>query len=437
MKKSFFLKMMAFPLACLLLVACSSKESEKTNSDSENASDGTSGEITVASWAAAADALEEAAENYMEENRDAKITIQRVGHGYESIIPPLTAGMGAPDIVHVEQRDFQTFLRQFDGQFVELTDQIGDREDEFAAIAWEAVEKDDKVWGVPWDLGPAAVWYRADYYEEAGINPDDIETWDDFIEAGKQLQEKVDGVKMVTFDTSGSDANPSTWMILMNQLSGEYNDEAGNIDFTNEPNIKAMEMVKKFKDEGIVYDSGDWSALVQTITNGDAASVILPVWLAGTISGQAGDQAGLWNVMKLPAFEEGGPHQANLGGGVLAVTENSENTELAISFIEYALLTDEGQDVQMKYGLFPSWQPYYESEGFSTEDEYFGYKLSDFFASVSTDIPKLDFGPYYMDFHSELLDAYGNVMNEVMDAEEAFKNAEERSSSATGLDIAD
>ncbi|MEI3606597.1 extracellular solute-binding protein [Pseudogracilibacillus sp. SE30717A] len=437
MKKSLFLKMMAFALACLLLVACSSKDSSKTTDDSESAGDGTSGEITVASWAAAADALEEAAENYMEENPDAKITIQRVGHGYENIIPPLTAGMGAPDIVHVEQRDFQTFLRQFDGQFMDLTDQIGERKDEFAAIAWEAVEKDDKVLGVPWDLGPAAVWYRADYYEEAGINPDDIETWDDFIEAGKQLQEKVDGVKMVTFDTSGSDANPSTWMILMNQLSGQYNDEEGNINFANEPNIKAMEMVKKFKDEGIVYDSGDWSALVRTITNGDAASVILPVWLAGTISGQASDQAGQWNVMKLPAFEEGGPHQANLGGGVLAVTENSESKDLAVSFIEYALLTNEGQDVQMKYGLFPSWQPYYESEGFSKEDEFFGFKLSDFFASVSTDIPKLDFGPYYMDFHSELLDAYGNVMNDVMDAEEALKNAEERSSSSTGLDIAD
>ena len=435
MKNNFLFKMIAFAMVSLLFVACSSGDSDTTES-SDNDSGEISGEINIASWAAAADALEEAAEDYMAENPDAKVNIQRVGHGYENIIPPLTAGMGAPDIVHVEQRDFQTFLRQFDGQFLDLTDQIGDKEDEFAAVAWEAVENDGKIWGVPWDLGPAAVWYRADYYEEAGINPDDIATWDDFIDAGKQLQDKVDGVKMVTFDTSGSDENPSTWMIMMNQLSGKYNDEDGNIDFANDENIKAMEMVKKLKDEDIVYDSGDWSALVQTISNGEAASVILPVWLAGTISGQAEDQAGLWNVMKLPAFEEDGPHQANLGGGVLAVTEGSENTELAVSFIDYALLSNEGQDVQMKYGLFPSWQPYYESEGFSQEDEYFGMNLSDFFASVSTDIPNLDFGPYYMDFHSELTDAYGNVMNDAMDAEEALKNAEERSATSTGLDIA-
>lgn len=433
MKKSILLKVSILCVLFTVLVACSN---DKNNSGNSN-SNGSDNEINVATWAAAADALEEAAEKYMESNPDAKINIQRVGHDYQSIIPPLTAGKGAPDIVHIEQRDSQTFLRQFDGQFIDLSDKIGDREDEFAEVAWEAVSKDGKVYGVPWDLGPAAVWYRTDYYEEAGIDADAIETWDDFIVAGKQLQDKIDDVKMLTFDLTGSDPNPSTWMILMNQLSGQYNDEDGKINFVNEPNIKALEMVKKFKDEGIVHDSGDWSALVQTVQNGDAASVMLPVWFAGTISAQAEDQAGLWGVMELPAFEKDGPHQANLGGGVLAITEHTSNKDLAYSFIEFALLTNEGQDIQMKHGLFPSWQPYYESEGFSKVDEYFGFNLPDFFAKVSKDIPKLEFGPYYREFHNELTDAYGNAMNDIMSPEEALKNAEDRSAAATELEIAD
>lgn len=418
--------LLIFIFLIFLLAACSNDESNNAN-----------GEITIASWAAAADSMEESAEKFMEENPGTKINVRRVGHDYQSIIPPLTSGTGAPDIVHIEQRDFQTFLRNFDGQFKDLSEEIGDKKDEFASIAWEAVEKDDGVYGVPWDLGPAAVWYRSDYYEEANIDVESIKTWDDFIEAGKQLQEELDGVNMVAFDTVGSDPNPSTWMILMNQLGGEYTDVEGNINFSNEANIRAMDMVKEFKDQGIVAHSGNWDELVQAVSTGKTASVILPVWFAGTISGQADGQAGLWDVMPLPAFDEGGTQQANLGGGVLAITEGSKNPDLALEFLQFALLTNEGQDIQMKYGLFPSWQPYYESEGFQVEDEYFGFKLADFFGSVATDIPSLKFGPYYMDFHNELLNAYGDVMNDNATTEKAFEDAEKRSQSATGLDISE
>lgn len=427
MKKSYISFIFVGILTIFLLAACSEKEVNTSKSD------GSKGEITIASWAAAADSMEETAEKFMSKNPGTKIKIKRVGHDYQSIIPPLASGKGAPDIVHIEQRDFQTFLRKFDGQFKDVSDVIGDRKDEFASVAWEAVEKDGAVFGVPWDLGPAAVWYRSDYYDSANIDVESIKTWDDFIKAGKQLQEAVDGVKMVAFDTVGSDPNPSTWMILMNQLGGEYTDESGNINFSNEANVKAMQMVKEFKDQGIVSHAGNWDELVQAVSNGKTASVILPVWFAGTISGQADGQSGKWNVMPLPAFEKGGSQQANLGGGVLAITEGTKNSDLAVEFIKFALLTNEGQDVQMKYGLFPSWQPYYESEGFQKEDEYFGFKLADFFGSVAKDIPILKFGPYYMDFHHELKNAYGDVMNNKTSAVEALENAEKRAVSATGL----
>jgi len=405
--------------------------------DSAGSDGAASGPITIASWAAAADAMEDTAELYMAENPGTEIIVERVGHGYESIIPPLTAGSGAPDVIHVEQRDFQTFLRQFDGQFLNLTDEIADREGEFASIAWEAVTRDGEVFGFPWDLGPAAVWYRTDFYEQAGIDVDAIETWDDFIAAGHQLQDELDDVSMVTFDLTGSDPNPSTWMILMNQLGGRYTNDAGEIDFVNDANVRAMEQVHAFKEEGIALDSGDWSALVQNISSGNTASVILPIWLGGTIKAQAPDQEGVWGAMPLPAFESGGNREANLGGGVLAIHKDTQNAELAIDFLNYALLTEEGQTVQMDYGLFPSWQPFYESDAIQEEDPYFATNIGDFFASVSTDIPTLEFGPYYMDFHSELLNAYGQTLTGAADATAALEQAEDRAATATGLEIAD
>lgn len=143
-----YLGLFAFVLLIALVAAgCSTKNETSgtsgntggntgsSQSAAGDGSEGLSGQITIASWAAAADSLEETAGNFKNIHPNAQIDIQRVGHDYQSIIPPLTAGKGAPDIVHIEQRDFQTFLRQFEGQFVDLQSEIGDKKDEFAEIA--------------------------------------------------------------------------------------------------------------------------------------------------------------------------------------------------------------------------------------------------------------------------------------------------------------
>jgi len=428
--------LMSLVSVILIVSGCSSGEDSESSAD--GGSNGMEGEITIASWAAAADAMEDAAEAFMEEHPEANITIQQVSANYEAITPPLTAGSGAPDIIHTEQRDFQTFLERFGNQFLDITDMMAEKEEEFAEVAWTAVEKDEKIWGVPWDLGPVGVWYRIDYFEEAGIDPESINTWDDYIDAGKQLQNELSDVAMVTYDISGTAINPSNWMMLMNQLGGTFTNEAGEINFANEANVQAMEMVKRKADEGIVLNTSSWDEFMRAIVSGETATVIHPVWLAGSIQANAPDLAGKWGVMPLPAFEEGGPNQANLGGGVLAITTQSEHPELAKAFLEYALLTEEGQTIQMEYGLFPSWQPFYETDSFNTDDnDYFDFNLAETFAALSADIPELEFDANYSDYHQAIMEGYGRIFNEDLDPAEALEYAEERAASATGSTIAD
>ena len=40
---------------------------------------------------------------------------------------------------------------------------------------------------MPWDSGPVVLYYRRDMFEKAGVDPASIETWDDFVEAGKKV----------------------------------------------------------------------------------------------------------------------------------------------------------------------------------------------------------------------------------------------------------
>jgi lactose/L-arabinose transport system substrate-binding protein len=420
-----------------LLTACSSGGSTSSAEKTKEQGGEVKGEITVAAWNDAADALEAEIPGFEKKYPGIKVTVQRVTSSYDKIIPPLTAGVGAPDIVQIQARDFPNFLMKFPDQFVDLTDTLGSRKEEFAKAAWVSVVKDNKVYGVPWDLGPTAVWYRKDYFQKAGIDPKSLTTWDKFIQAGKQLQEKLGGkVKMTTFDLAGTDTYPTTWQILMNELGGHFYNSKGEIDLANPAAIQAMEMVKRMKDEGIVLNTPTWDDRVRAVVNGDTATIIYPVWYAGTIRHQAKDQQGKWGVFPLPAFTEGGPNQANSGGSVMAITKQSKNKEAAWKFIEYSLLTNEGQDIQLKYGLFPSWKPYYQTEGFKKEDEYFGFPLSEFFGKVSTNIPELEYGPYFLDLRKPLLDAYAAVLNSNVSVEQALKQAEEQGAKATGLKTA-
>ena len=48
------------------------------------------------------------------------------------------------------------------------------------------------MYGIPFDSGVAAVFYRTDYIEEAGYTAEDMQdlTWDKYIEIGQAVQEK-------------------------------------------------------------------------------------------------------------------------------------------------------------------------------------------------------------------------------------------------------
>lgn len=394
-----------------------------------------SGEITVASWNLAADSLSETAKNFMKKYPKTKIKIEYVTSDYNSIIPPLTSGKGAPDVLQIQQRDFPNFLEVFEGQFVDLTARLGDRKKDFAEVALNLVkDKDGKIMGIPWDIGPAAVYYRKDMFEKAGIDPNSITTWDKYIEAGKKIQEANNGVKMLALGLSSDDV-AELYRILMNELGAQYYDKEGNIQFATEKNIQAIEMYKKIVDAGIVKDAPTWDDRIREFVNNNVATTIYPVWYAGTIKTQAANQKGKWGIMPLPAFTEGGPNQAHSGGSALAISSQSDNKELAWAFIEYTLMTNEGQDVQMKYGLFPSWQPYYKTEKFKEVDDYFGISISEFFGKLSTDIPPLDYGAHYMDVNNAIVGALGEILHKGKDVKEALKEAEEKAARDTDLEI--
>ena len=88
---------------------------------------------------------------------------------------------GLPDIVLIEDYNAQKYLQAYPGAFVDLTKAINFKE--FAAYKTELMTLNRKIYGVPFDSGVSALFYRRDILAEAGYKPEDLYniTWDQLI----------------------------------------------------------------------------------------------------------------------------------------------------------------------------------------------------------------------------------------------------------------
>ena len=316
-----------------------------------------SGDITVTAWDVAAEALQGAVEGFNQEYPNVNVTVENLGNQqvYDRGLAGCAAG-GAdlPDVYAVENNEAEVFWNRFPGCFTDLnTMGVGDIRDEFPDFKWTELTVGDQVYAVPWDSGPVVTFYRRDLYKQAGINPDDIETWDDFIAAGKKLDEAT-GAKMLWFDFS----DDGTWRELANQNGCFYFDDTGENITANQPGcVTAMETMKKLYDAEVVNIVG-WDGAIQAIKSNNLAGAVLGGWYVGTIQSNAPDQSGNWGVYPMPASETGGVRAANLGGSALAIPASSDNPEAAMAFIDYVLATTQGQVGMLEnYGLVPSFLP--------------------------------------------------------------------------------
>ncbi len=397
------------------------------------------GEITVWGWNVAAAALEETAKKFMDDNPGVVIKVEDIGRTdlYDRLTVGLASnGAGLPDVIQVDER-FPAFSTMFPEGFLDLTDLAGGYMNDFDPSKYPVVTVDDKILAVPWDSGPSAIFYRRDIYEQAGVNAEDIATWDDFMEAGRKIKEATNGASHILMnDIAGDDG---VLRIFLNQIDNFYFDAAGDIIIHKEGAVRALTKLKEAYDEGLLLDTPSWDSIITGTVNGTLASIPFGVWYSGTIQDQAPDQAGLWGVFPLPAFDPGGNRAANLGGSNLAINSRTENPDLAWKYVEYSLATTEGQMAMMtSNGIFPSYIPAFQDPFFNSPDEFFGGQMVwDVFTGSVPNVPEINYTADFMEASTFVVNAQAQVLLEGKDPAEALMEAAEEIARVTGRTIAD
>ncbi|AZN97053.1 carbohydrate ABC transporter substrate-binding protein [Mesorhizobium sp. M9A.F.Ca.ET.002.03.1.2] len=316
-----------------------------------------SGEITIWSWNVAASSLKATIEGFNKQFPNVKVTVQDLGNQptYDKSIAGCAAGgEGLPDIVTVENGEAENYWSQFPDCFVDLHTLGYTAEDQakFPDFKRTELEVEDKAYAMPWDSGPVAMFYRRDFYEKAGVDPTSIKTWDDFIGAGKKIQDANPGVTMTNADFNG---DSEFFRMIANEQGCAYFAADGQSIIVNQPAcVASMTKIKEMKDAGII-SSADWSTKITNNTAGKVASQMYGGWFEGTIRTESPDGSGKWGVYLMPSLTADGPRAANLGGSSLAITSVSDNKEAAYAYLKYSLATNEGQIAMLKgFGLVPS-----------------------------------------------------------------------------------
>jgi lactose/L-arabinose transport system substrate-binding protein len=429
-------KLLALLMAMMMVVstaACSAPGTDTTNPVAEGDKTATGEKKVVNVWAWDVEfnipVMNEAKARYEAKHPDVTINVQE--YSYDDVVQKLntnlTSGVndGLPEIVLCEDPNIQKNLTSYPGAFYDLTGKIDFSK--FASYKVKTLTMDDKVYGVPFDMGTEGLFYRTDYLEQAGYTADDLKniTWSQFIEIGKKVKEKT-GKAMLTLDPNSVNIirdimwSTGTW----------YFDENGNTNIANNPSIiEGAKVYKSLMDSGIVKLTTGWGEMVAALNNGDVASITTGCWIIPSIKAEP-TQSGKWAVTHMPRLEvEGGTNYGNRGGSSWLVLNNAPNADVAADFLNETFGSDADlyQTILSSVGAIGTYLPAASGEEYNKGQEFFGgQKIFSDFSEWAQNVPSINFGIYSDEADSYLITGMNEIINNGADINATLKSVEDQ-----------
>jgi cellobiose transport system substrate-binding protein len=309
------------------------------------------------------------------------LTSAVIGGDFEQrLLTTLNSRHYVPDITGIKGEDMASFLPNA-SRFLDLND-LGFKKISSQYLEWKtklAQTEDGKQIGFPIDIGPTALFYRADLFAEAGLptDPDKVaaqaKTWEDYFALGTELKGKLPG----TF--------------LVNNISGVFNMAVGQgtqrfIDKNNhfigdQDHIRtAWTTAVRPYTLGIDAKINDntWNAAIgKSLTTELGAA-----WHALDIEQAAPGTKGKWRVTAMP----GGP--ANQGGSYLALPKQCRNPQEAFKIISWILSPANDARGFTDAAIFPAAPAAYAMPAMTGPDAFFGgQKIIEVFGPAAKSIP--------------------------------------------------
>ncbi|MEV7229723.1 MULTISPECIES: extracellular solute-binding protein [Polymorphospora] len=329
---------------------------------------------------------------------------------YQNFFNGIKAG-NAPDLAQVEYDSLASFRLQ-DG-LVNLADCEGVPEvkDKFVPWTWQQVSfgEADAVYAVPQDIGPIGMYYRADLFQEAGLQPPT--TWEEYYEAAKVIRTK--GGHIHHF--ASGDVN---WFLgQIWQAGGQWFSVDGDqwtVSLTGSESQQVANYWQRMLDEDLARPMAGWSdEWWNAMNTGEIWTWVSPYWANALLSQNAPDASGKWAVAYMPQWTAGQRAAGNWGGSTTAVLRSTEHPYEAAKFATWLNSDPEAlQALNENGGLYPATVEGQRMPALAKPLPYFGDQdISGIFAeaagNVDADFP---WGPTMTQTYSDVRDGFARAI---------------------------
>ncbi len=274
---------------------------------------------------------------------------------HTKLLTALEAGTGAPDICDVEVGQFPNVVEGLDTWLVPLNDYAADYLDTMVTSRMETyMGSDGNYYGAPYHVGATVMYYNVAAMSEAmGLTQDEViekidavETWDDYEALGEEYLSNVseEGKYWTSVDTGGTD-----WLWLaMAEFGDDWTggfDDPANVQLDSVQTM--LEMQQDWLKSGLAEISPDGhvdlEAGFQNIMDHNIVSFPKAMWYMSRFTNYMPEESGNWYIAQCPVFKAGQKNSVGIGGTGTVVTQQSENIDLAATFLCWAKMSEEGE----------------------------------------------------------------------------------------------
>lgn len=247
-------------------------------------------------------------------------------------LPTAFAAGTGPDIFLVSPGDFLRYANG--GVLVDLTDRMEPEAIEDFGSNLDSRRIGDRVYALPMEVEPLAMFYDVRAWEKAGLSEGDIPTtWDQMLDAGDKLRGRTRAG--LVFETNPGYYQNFTWYPWMWQGGGDVLGKEGNVAFDSRATRRALSLWQDAVQHGIaprtLPASGD---VISAFKAGHVGMWQQGIWQVSSFKAYAPDFE--YGVFKLPV-PPGGSYTTALGGWSFAANAQGRNPDAAAEFIVWAI----------------------------------------------------------------------------------------------------
>lgn len=202
------------------------------------------------------------------------------------------------------------------------------------------------IFGLPHDVHPVMLGYRADIVEAAGIDVSKIETWDDFVRVLHPLMMNADGSKRTDrYLLNLWETHQDALEMLVLQAGGGIVGEDGvpMLDSPINARVLAQTVAWGHGPDRVAGDAPYFSASGnKLLLDGYVLASFVPDWMCNIWRKEIPGLSGKVKLMPLPAWDAGGCRTSAWGGSMLGISRDAKNQDQLWEFAKYLYLSRAG-----------------------------------------------------------------------------------------------